>query len=220
MMDQRIFQEQLAYYRARAQEYDESTRETAELQGVFARARELLQRRDPCEQVLELACGTGTWTQVLIDIGQEITAIDAAPEMLAIAQQKLRNTRVHYRQADLFEWEPEREYHLVFFANWLSHVPPGKLDDFLSRVSRAVCPGGHVAIIDQYAPTSEDRQVMKEGEGGHIYAERPLRSGKTFTIIKVFYDVMVLQEVFAALGFEAISSRLDESFFFLEARRC
>src|SRR5260370_37942501 len=119
MMDQRIFHEQLAYYRARAQEYDESTRETAELQGVFAHARELLQRRDPCEQVLELACGTGTWTQGLIDIGQEITAIDAAPEMLAIAQQKLRNTRVHYRQADLFEWEPEREYQLVFCANWL-----------------------------------------------------------------------------------------------------
>ena len=80
-----IHHEQLAYDRARAQKYVESTRDAAELQGVFARARELLQRRDPCEQVLELARGIGTWTQVLLAIGQEVTAIDAAPEMLAIS---------------------------------------------------------------------------------------------------------------------------------------
>ncbi len=219
LMDQSILHEQIAYYRARAQEYDESIRETAELQGVFARARELLQQRGPCEQVLELACGTGTWTQVLLAIGQEITAIDAAPEMLELAQQKLRNARVHYQQADLFQWEPEREYQLVFFANWLSHVPPEELDTFLSRVARAVRPGGYVAIIDQYAPTPEDRQIMQKGEGGHIYAHRLLRSGKTFTIIKMFYNVMALQEIFTALGFEAMSYQLNDIFFFLEARR-
>jgi trans-aconitate methyltransferase len=172
-----------------------------------------------CEHVLELACGTGTWTQVLLAIGLEITAIDAAPEMLEIARQKLRNARVHYQQADLFQWEPEQEYHLVFFANWLSHVPPEELDTFLSRVAHAVRPGGYVAIIDQYAPTPEDRQIMKKGEGDHIYAQRLLRSGKTFAIIKMFHDVMVLQEVFTALGFEAMSYQLNESFFFLEACR-
>jgi trans-aconitate methyltransferase len=219
LMDHSILYEQLAYYRARAQEYDESTRETAELKGVFARARDLLQQRGPYEQVLELACGTGTWTQVLLAIGLEITAIDAAPEMLEMARQKLRNTRVHYQQPDLFQWEPEREYHLVFFANWLSHVPPEELDTFLSRVARAVRPGGYVAIIDQYAPTPEDRQIMKKGEGGNIYAQRPLLSGKTFTIIKIFYDVMALQEIFTALGFEAMSYQLNDSFFFFEARR-
>jgi len=219
VMDQSILREQIAYYRARAHEYDESTGETAELKEVFAHARDLLQRRGPCEQVVELACGTGTWTQVLLAIGQEITAIDAAPEMLAIAQQKLRNARVHYQQADLFQWEPEREYHLVFCANWLTHVPPEELHVFLSRVSRTVHPGGYVVIVDQYAPSPEDRKIMKTGEGGPIYALRPLRSGKTFTIIKVFYDVTALQAIFTSLGFEARSYQLNESFFFLEARR-
>ena len=76
VMDQSILHKQLAYYRARAQEYDESTRETAELQGVFAHARELLQQRGLCEQVLELACGTGIWTQVLLAIGREIPMIE------------------------------------------------------------------------------------------------------------------------------------------------
>jgi trans-aconitate methyltransferase len=139
--------------------------------------------------------------------------------MLAIAQQKLGDAWVHYQHIALFQWEPKQEYHLVFFANWLSHVPPQELDAFLAKVSRAVRPGGYVAIIDQYAPTTEDRQIMKEGDGGSIYAQRPLRDGKTFTIVKVFYNVLALQETFTSLGFEVIVHQLSDYFFFLEARR-
>jgi demethylmenaquinone methyltransferase/2-methoxy-6-polyprenyl-1,4-benzoquinol methylase len=95
----------------------------------------------PYEQVLELACGTGTWTQVLLPIAHDITAIDAAPEMLTIARQKLGNAPVSYQQADVFQWEPRQEYDLVFFANWLSHVLPKDLDAFLRKVARAVRPG-------------------------------------------------------------------------------
>jgi demethylmenaquinone methyltransferase/2-methoxy-6-polyprenyl-1,4-benzoquinol methylase len=182
-MDHDILHEQMSYYRARAQEYDASTRETAEWKGVFARARDLLHRRGHCEQVLELACGTGYWTRDLVVIGQEITAIDAAPEMLEIAQQKLGNARVHYQQADLFQGEPEQEYDLVFFAYRLSHVPPQACDVFLRKVSRAVRSKGYVVIIDQYAPTPQDRQFIKEGEEGSMYAQRSLSDGKAFTIV-------------------------------------
>ncbi len=65
----------------------------------------------------------------------------------------------------------------------------------------------------------EDRQIMKEGEEGRIYAQRPLRDGKVFTIVKVFYDGMALQERLASLGFEVAVSQLSESFCFLSARR-
>ena len=108
---------------------------------------------------------------------------------------------------------------MVFFAFWLSHVPPGRLDTFLNRVSRAVRMGGDVVIVDQYAPTEEDRQLIREGEGGALYAERPLRDGRTFSIVKIFYDVVALQEMFARLGFESVVHKLDDSFFFFSARR-
>jgi trans-aconitate methyltransferase len=218
-MDHDILHEQIAYYRARAQEYDESTEGTEELKGAFAQARDLLQRLGPFEQVLELACGTGTWTRVLLQIGSHITAIDAAPEMLTIARQKVGNAHVSYQQADVFQWEPGRPYDLVFFANWLSHVPPKDLDAFLARASRAVCSGGYLAMVDQYTPTSEDQQIMKEGAEGSIYAQRPLRNGKIFTIVKVFYDVIALQETLTTLGFEVVVYRLSDIFFFLSAKR-
>lgn len=218
-MNTGILNEQIAYYRAQAPEYDEVIENTEELKEAYARARELLQQIGPYEQVLELACGTGTWTQVLLPIAHDITAIDAAPEMLAIARQKLGNAHVSYQQADVFQWEPRQEYDLVFFANWLSHVLPKDLDAFLGKISRAVRPGGHLVMIDQSAPFPEDREIMTEGEGGRLYARRSLRKGDSFTIVKVFYEVTSLQERLAALRFEVALHHLSDLFFFLSARR-
>jgi len=225
-MENDILKEQIAYYRARAQEYDESLEKfcrpaSDENQGsdeepdAFERATHLLQQMGTFEQVLELACGTGIWTRVLLQVGRDVTAIDAAPEMLSLARQKVGGASVRYQQADLFSWEPAQEYDLVFFAFWLSHVPPEVLDTFLAKIRGAVRSGGRMVIIDQYAPTNEDQLVAKED----IYATRPLRDGRTFTIVKVFYDLNTLQEKLAYMGFEVTIERLNSIAFFLSARR-
>jgi ubiquinone/menaquinone biosynthesis C-methylase UbiE len=212
-----MLNEQIAYYRARAKEYDQSIGATEEPQEAFAKAAGLLRTMGPFEQVLELACGTGNWTRDLLQIGREFTALDAAPEMLEIARRKLGNAPVRFERVNLFQWEPMQEYDLVFFAFWLSHVPPEELDAFLDKVRRAVRPGGSMVIVDQYAPTLEDRELIKE-EGG-IYAQRPLRDGRTFTIVKVFYNLAALQDTLERLGFEVVIHKLDDVFFFLVARR-
>jgi demethylmenaquinone methyltransferase/2-methoxy-6-polyprenyl-1,4-benzoquinol methylase len=169
----------------------------------------------PFRQVLELACGTGIWTHVLLTIGQEITAIDAAPEMLQIARQKLGDAAVRYEQANLFHWEPRHAYDLVFCADWLSHVPPGRLDAFLEKVRRAVRPQGYFVIIDQYAPTTEDQLIAQ----GDIYATRPLHDGRRFTIVKVFYDLLLLQAKLTHLGFAVTVHELSDFFAVLSGIR-
>jgi ubiquinone/menaquinone biosynthesis C-methylase UbiE len=219
MMDQHILDEQMTYYRKMAQDYDETTGQTEELQRAFARARELLQQHGPVEQILELACGTGTWTRALLPLGRELTAIDASPEMLSLARQKVGNALVQYQQADLFQWQPRQQYDLVFFANWLSHVPPQRLDAFLGTVARAVRPGGSLAMVDQYAPMPEDREIIvRDAEEGAIYANRSLRNGQTFLIVKVFYDLQSIEHRLDALGFRVTVHQLDDIFFFLQAR--
>jgi demethylmenaquinone methyltransferase/2-methoxy-6-polyprenyl-1,4-benzoquinol methylase len=219
-MDRDILDEQIAYYRARAIEYDRSIDAASEFKGAFARAHQLLKERAMCEHVLELACGTGIWTQTLLTIGQQITAIDVSPEMLELARHKTGEGRVQYQQANLFEWEPEREYDLVFFANWLSHVPPRAFEAFLHKVSRAVRQGGSVVIVDQYAPTAEDQQMIQEGKEGKVYARRSVEtSGETFTIVKAFYDGQRVEAAFSAPGFATSLQRLDENYFYFEVRR-
>jgi demethylmenaquinone methyltransferase/2-methoxy-6-polyprenyl-1,4-benzoquinol methylase len=148
------------------------------------------------------------WTHVLLTLGHKITAIDAAPEMLQLARQKLGDAAVRYEHANLFHWEPTQAYDLVFFADWLSHVPPGRLDAFLEQVRHAVRLQGQLVIIDQYAPTAEDQQIAT----GEIYATRPLQDGRCFTIVKAFYDLGLLQDKLQKLSFAVAVHRLSDFF--------
>jgi ubiquinone/menaquinone biosynthesis C-methylase UbiE len=207
-MKDTILNEQIEYYRARAQEYDESI---AGVSDLLESGRGLLLKLGKFDSILELACGTGIWTETLLQIGSEVTAVDAAPEMLEIARQKLGEVRIKYQQADLFQWEPEQQYDLVFFANWLSHVPPEALDTFLGKVQKAVRPGGQLAMIDQYLPSDSDKRIAKDD----IYATRPLEDGRQFTIVKAFYDLKYLQNKFETLGFEVSANKFADTFFFL-----
>jgi ubiquinone/menaquinone biosynthesis C-methylase UbiE len=216
-----VLQEQLAYYRARATTYDASLGDGLQgLQETLTAVVELLQQLGPFEHALELACGTGIWTRLLLNVAQRVTAVDAAPEMLALNAAKMAEagevggTRVRYLRADLFTWEPAEQYDLVFFAFWLSHVPPSRLDAWLTTVLRAVRPGGALVVVDEYAPTLEDEQIAL----ADIYARRPLGDGRTFTIVKVFYDLADLQARLADQDVDVATHKVDDRFFLLHGR--
>jgi|FLYN01.1.fsa_nt_gi demethylmenaquinone methyltransferase/2-methoxy-6-polyprenyl-1,4-benzoquinol methylase len=228
-MSDSIIQEQIAYYRARAGEYDEWFYRI----GRYDHGEELNQRwfdeaaqvmralhqLAPVGDVLELACGTGIWTRELLKVGQHITAIDASPEVIEINRAKLQSPNVEYQQADLFAWEPEREYDLVAFAFWLSHVPPEQLDDFLSKVHRAVRPGGKIFMVDsRSAPTStaKDNPIQKHGDA---YQVRRLKDGREFKIVKVFYEPQKLGDIFTHAGFDAIVKTTENYFIYATGTR-
>jgi SAM-dependent methyltransferase len=78
----------------------------------------------PAGDVLELACGPGTWTALLLRHADTVTAVDGSPEMLAIASSRVHDERVRFVRADLFAWRPDRRFDVVFFGFWISHVPP------------------------------------------------------------------------------------------------
>lgn len=77
-----LLRDQMAYYRAVAGEYDQAYESHEDLRSLDALAQGL-----PIDgEVLELACGTGQWTRFLATRGHRVTAVDAAPEMLAVAR--------------------------------------------------------------------------------------------------------------------------------------
>jgi demethylmenaquinone methyltransferase/2-methoxy-6-polyprenyl-1,4-benzoquinol methylase len=210
-MKNKVLTEQIDYYRARAKEYDESISGASEL---FEAGKSLLLELGNFDSVLELACGTGYWTETLLKMGSAVTALDAAPEMLEIARARLGSERIRYQHADLFKWQPVEEFDLVFFANWLSHVPPDALDDFFARVRRSLRRSGSVAILDQHAPSIADEVIAKED----IYAVRPLEDGRKFTIVKAFYDLKELESKLNKFGFEVVIHKFSDTFFFLSGR--
>ena len=101
-----ILQEQIAYYRARAGEYDQWFLRL----GRYDRGPDLnrrwfreiglvtaaLEAFAPAGQVLELACGTGLWTQHLVRYAAAVTALDSSPEVLVINRARLGAAGVRY----------------------------------------------------------------------------------------------------------------------------
>ena len=223
-MTDKIIQEQIDYYRARASEYDEWFYRI----GRYDRGEEIkerwfkevnvvkqaLQQVGQVEEILELASGTGIWTQELLNISKKITAIDASEEVIEINRSKLNSPNVEYRQIDLFAWEPKAEYDLVFFSFWLSHVPPELLDLFLTKVYKSVRVGGQVFIVDsrfEHTSTANNHILIDDGS---IYKSRKLNDGQEFKIVKIFYQPHELQNKLTQVGLKANVKETENYFIY------
>lgn len=207
-----ILDEQIAYYRARAEEYDEwffrkgrydrgdelNNRWFSEV----AQLRKALDEFKPSGHVLEIACGTGLWTEQLVKYADKITAIDAVSEVLFINQARVKSPMVQYIQANIFEWQPEMQYDAVFFGFWLSHVPSEQFDGFWRLVDTALKPDGRVFFLDsRYDVTSTAKDHRLEGEDA-TSVERQLNDGRRFRIVKIFYEPAKLEAHLKKLQWE------------------
>ena len=162
---QSLEQEQIAYYRERAAEYDawwfrtgrydRGPEPNAQWALEASQAEKALADFAPTGDVLELAGGTGLWTRRLAEYAGTLTVVDAAPETLALSKARLGDAPVHYVEADLFAWQPDARYDVVFFSFWLSHVPPERFEAFWDTVRLCLRPNGRVFFLDsRYAETS------------------------------------------------------------------
>lgn len=214
---ERLLADQIAYYRRRAGEYDEwflrqgrydhgpepNRRWFDEVEQVGRALAEL----DPRGCVLELAGGTGLWTERLVERADTLTVVDASPEVLAINRDRIPRrgalARVRYVQADLFAWRPTERYDLVSFTFWLSHVPPERFDAFWETVAAALAPGGRVFFADSRRDPTSTAADHRLGAPGETTTLRRLNDGSEFTIVKVFYEPAALAERLARLGWRA-----------------
>ncbi|TYQ29267.1 class I SAM-dependent methyltransferase [Pseudanabaena sp. UWO310] len=218
----KLIRDQIEYYRSRSSEYDEwfyrigrydrgqelNDRWFAEVEIVQKALREIGQ----VNQVLELASGTGIWTEQLLQIGTKIVVIDASAETIAINQNKLNSDKVTYQHRDIFAWEPEQEYDLVFFSFWISHVPPDLLQSFLNKVYLATRKGGQIFVIDSRNDyTSRAKDHLVNDQNG-IYQTRKLNDGREFQIAKIFYQPDELRTLLVNTGFTA-DVRVTENYF-------
>lgn len=211
--DEALLAEQIAYYRARAPEYDEWWRrigrydhgpeENARWFAEVAEVRRAIDAAPVDGDVLELAAGTGLWTERLWPRARSLTCVDASPEALALNRRRCPDARVHHVVADLFTWQPDRRFDTVFFAFWLTHVPEARFEAFWRMVGRAIARGGAVVLLDsRYAPTSTavDHRL---GDRAESTRERRLNDGRSFRVVKVFHDAASLERRLRALGWRA-----------------
>ena len=223
----RVIEDQIAYYRARAAEYDEwfyrlnrydhGPEINQRWFDDVAQLEAAVEQIGPVDQALELAAGTGIWTERLAKLANHVTVVDASPEMIAINQGKLPGAAVSYIQASIFDWEPERAYDLVFFSFWLSHVPPERVDEFLAKVRRSVRSGGQLFIIDsrfEQTGAARNNPLLDDEE---TYRTRILNDGNQYTIVKIYYEIEQLRQLLDRAGFDAEVKFTDRYFIYASA---
>ena len=189
---QALVAEQVAYYRAHAPDYD-----VACLGRDWDRCIEEL---PIAGDVLELACGTGHGTPLLAARARSVTALDAAPEALALARRRVQGPPVEFIEADVFAWEPSRRFDTVFFAFWLTHVPSTRFAAFWSMVGRALA--GWVGLLHRRPRPGTGQRTIRAGPGGPG-GLAPLRDGSEHRVVKVYYAPDELTARLAELGWSA-----------------
>ncbi len=221
---EQLLAEQAHYYRERAGEYedwwfrrgryDHGPQANARWFADAAEAQDALERFDPAGDVLELACGTGLWTERLAAHAAGVTALDGSAEMLALCRARVSDPHVKRVQADLFAWEPDRTYDVCFFGFWLSHVPEDRFEEFWEKVKRAVGPEGRVFFVDSLRSNRASAVDHKLPEQSDETMLRRLADGREYQIVKRFHEPQPLQERLAELGWSALVQATPEFFIY------
>jgi SAM-dependent methyltransferase len=223
-----LLQQQIAYYQARASEYDQwflrqgRYNRGPELNQAWFReveqVRRALYRFNPAGDVLEFACGTGLWTQHLLRFARRITAVDAAPQVLKLNRERLASPQVTYVQADIFRWQPRALFDVVFFSFWLSHVPARRFAPFWETVARSLKPGGRVFFIDSRRDPTATAHDHRLGDAQAGTVLRRLNDGREFEIVKIFYTRQDLSTRLGRLGWQVRVHETPRYFLYGEAK--
>jgi demethylmenaquinone methyltransferase/2-methoxy-6-polyprenyl-1,4-benzoquinol methylase len=213
----------VAYYTARAPEYDEwylrsdryvhTEADDAAWRADLDLAAHWLRGLPISGEIAELAAGTGWWSPCLAAKGR-LTVCDISQEMLGLAKARLQGLGLTARFEVRDCWaEPVRQVDSLFTGFWLSHVSRDRLPEFLSLVHRWLKPGGQFAFMDSRRDAASGA-INHEPPTNDVQLRR-LNDGRTFQVRKVYYSPMELAAALTDAGFIDARVETSERFFLL-----
>ena len=189
-----------SYYASRAGEYDNiylKPERQADLRDIeqwlppiFADAR-----------VLEIACGTGYWTQFMAPVAANIVALYTAPETLEIARSRVRAEKVQFLVGSAYElaWHVPT-FDAAFAGFWFSHIRKARRREFLVGLNAALRPGAKVVLIDNRYVEGSSSPVTEQDLDGDTDQTRRLADGSTHRVLKNFPGEDELRETVVGLA--------------------
>jgi len=189
-----------SYYAARANEYD-SIYAKPERQTDLRAIEAWLPARFDGRAVLEIACGTGYWTQFIAARASSIVAVDAAQETIRIAETRVPKDKVRFVIGDAYALpEGLGAFDGVFAGFWFSHVLAVRRHAFLSGLGGAIKPGARVILLDNRFVPGSSTPISEQDAEGNTYQVRTLNDGSKHRVLKNFPTEQELQAAIAGLG--------------------
>lgn len=175
-----------AYYAARAPIYDEVYLRP-ERQDDLRWLRDRIGPWFAGRAVLEVACGTGYWTQFIAPAATRMTATDALDEPLAFARLRPGTGKVTFLRADAYALPATLgSFDAAFAGLWISHVPVTRRREFLAGLHARLLPGARVVLVDNTEAQCARLPIAGRDDDGNTYQQRPLPDGSTHRVLKNF----------------------------------
>ena len=192
------------YYSKRAREY-EQVYEKPERQRELAWLRDRIPQLYRGRTVLEVACGTGYWTQYIARTAHRVYAGDINEAVLEIAREKpLPPGKVTFMKADAVTLDGAPPGCNAAFAGfWWSHVKKSGLRQFVSNLAARLEPGSVVGILDNTFAEGSSTPVARTDAEGNTYQMRKLANGELFEVLKNFPTASELTEAVRPVAREA-----------------
>ena len=197
------------YYEARAGEYETIYRRP-ERQADLARLREWVAHACAGRRVLELACGTGWWTEAAAERAHWIVATDFAEAPLAIARRKSYRCPIGFARMDAYAPAcAPGAFDAGLAAFWWSHVPRARLPGFLAGSASRLAPGARCLFIDNRFVAGSSTPLARTDAAGDSFQLRTLADGTRHEVMKNFPSAGQVRAALAALGARTDVLELD-----------
>jgi SAM-dependent methyltransferase len=189
-----------SYYAARASEYDSIYLKPERQADLRAIERWLPPIFDGAN-VLEVACGTGYWTQFIAPRAAHVLAVDSAPETMALAEGRVPDGKVDFVVGDAYAL-PEVDAKLdgAFAGFWFSHVPKERRREFMLGLNSRLRPGATVVLLDNRYVEGSSSPVSEQDNHGNTFQVRELKDGTTHRVLKNFPSEAELRSALEGLG--------------------
>jgi len=159
--------------------------------------------------MLEIACGTGYWTQHIAPVAGSMVATDGVRETLEIAKTRPGTGDVRFLVADAYALPTDLgRFDGAFAGLWLSHVPRGRRAEFMTNLHRHLKPGAQVVLLDNSETQCRDLPITHSDPEGNTYQDRALHDGSVHRVLKNFPTETELQTMIDDFGQRPIYRRL------------
>lgn len=166
-------------------------------------------------RVLELACGTGYWTEVIAETAAHVVALDVNPNMIALAQERgIPDDVASFGVADAWALPNDLgSFTAVFIGFWWSHVKREEQERFLKALRAKVGKDALLVIADEDYVDGLSEPIARTDAAGNTYQVLLAPDGQHYEVLKNFLSDSALRKKMASTVREIKIERWE--FFYL-----
>jgi len=176
----------VARYYASSTQAADAALSRAERAHDLAQVRERIAALVRGQTVLELACGTGYWTEVIAASAERVLATDILDEMIARAgRRRLPEGKVAFRRVDGLDLpEDLGAFSCVFIGFWWSHLKRDEQDALLIQLRARLGPNVTLVLLDDAYVEGSSTTVARTDAQGNTYEIVTSPDGERFELPK------------------------------------